>query len=80
MNSIAFHVFSIVYYFFFFFNFINYYKTNDFVYEHNNWVIYNILFLEELKPNLNLQSKSVWVCNACFFFYHQRHHKQWKLK
>ena len=31
-------------------------------------MIYNILFLEELIPNLNLQSKSVWVCNACFFF------------
>ena len=40
----------------------NYYKINDIVYEHYNWVIYKMLFIEELKPNLNLQSKSFLVC------------------
>ena len=46
---------------------INYYKINDIVYEHNNWVIYTMLFLEELKPNLNLQSKSIGVCYTGLF-------------
>ena len=44
---------------------INYYKINDNVYEHYNWVIYEMLFIKELKPNLNLQSKSFLVCNTC---------------
>ena len=44
---------------------INYYKINDIVYEHYNWVIYKMLFMKELKPNLYLRSTSVWVCNTC---------------
>ena len=44
-----------------------YYKINDIIYECYNWVIYKMLFIEELKPNLNLQSKSFLVCNTCLF-------------
>ena len=44
-----------------------YYKINDIIYERYNWVIYKMLFIEELKPNLNLQSKSFLVCNTCLF-------------
>ena len=29
---------------------ISYYKINDIVYECYNWVIYKMLFIEELKP------------------------------
>ena len=45
---------------------INNYESNGIVYECNNWVIYDMLLMEELKPNnLNSQSKSLWVCNTC---------------
>ena len=48
---------------------INYYKINDGVYDHYNCEIYKMLFIEELKPKyLNLQSKSILVCNTCLFF------------
>ena len=40
---------------------INYYKINI-VHEHYHWVIYKMLFREELKPNLNSQSNSIGVC------------------
>ena len=29
------------------------YKINNIVYEHHNWMIYKMLFREELKPDLN---------------------------
>ena len=32
-------------------------KINDIVYEHYHWMIYKMLFMEELIPNLNLQIK-----------------------
>ena len=44
-----------------------YYKINDIICECYNSVIYKMLFIEELKPNLNLQSKSFLVCNTFIY-------------
>ena len=47
---------------------INNYEINGIVCECNNWVIYDMFLMEELKPNnKNSQSRSVWVCNTCLF-------------
>ena len=45
------------------------YKINNIVYGHYHWVIYKILFREELKPNLNSQNNSIGVCNTCLFMH-----------
>ena len=42
---------------------------NNIVYELYHWVIYKILFREELKPKFNSQSNSIGVCNTCLFMY-----------
>ena len=43
---------------------VNYYKINDIFYEHYNWGSYKMFFMKLLRPNLNLWSKSIWVCNT----------------
>jgi len=42
------------------------YKINNIVYEHYQWVIYEMLFREALKSNFISQSNSFGVCNTCF--------------
>ena len=44
-------------------------KINNTVYEHYHWMIYKMLFRDELKPNLNSKSNSIEVCNTCLFIY-----------
>ena len=41
------------------------YKIDSTVYEHYHWVIYKMLFTEELKPNFISQSNSIGVFNTC---------------
>ena len=43
------------------------YKSNNIVYEHYHWVIYKMLFREELKPYFISQGNSIGVCNTCLF-------------
>ena len=43
------------------------YKINNNVYEHCHWLIYKMLFREELKPNFIWQSNSLGVFNTCLF-------------
>ena len=52
-------------------------KIKNIVYEHYHWVIYKMLFREEL--NLNSNSNSIGVYNT-FIYVHHRHFKQWKMK
>jgi len=40
-----------------------------FYWENYNWVIYKMMFIEELKPNLNLQSKSILVGDTFLFYF-----------
>ena len=42
------------------------YKIDNIVYEHYHWVIYKMLFREELKPNFISQSNFIGVCNTCY--------------
>ena len=44
------------------------YKINNIVL-HYHWVIYKILFREELKSNFISQSNSIGVCNTCLFMF-----------
>ena len=43
------------------------YKINNIVYEHFHWVIYQMLFREELKPNFISHSNPIGVCNTWLF-------------
>ena len=45
------------------------YKIDNIVYEHYHWVIYKMLFREELKANFISQSNSIGVCNTCLFMF-----------
>ena len=48
---------------------INYKINNIIVYEHYHWVIYKMLFREQLKPNLISWSNSIGVCNTCLVMF-----------